>query len=128
VATQPLTLNLGGQLDVKEFMPYCAQSLSFDLILGIEWLRKWNLRINWKSNPLIVRDHEQNCNVCLSTQNSSKQLPNYVLTSKQLKRDAIKGRPVSLVQMYHVGTRGYTEGSVSLEYANNEKISSPIGN
>jgi hypothetical protein len=36
VATQPVTLNLGGQLDVKELIPYCAQSLPFDRILGLE--------------------------------------------------------------------------------------------
>jgi hypothetical protein len=53
---------------------------------------------------LIVRDHERKCNVCLSIQNSSKQLPNYVITSKQLKRDARKGRPVYLVEMHHVRT------------------------
>jgi hypothetical protein len=59
VATQPVTLNLGGQLDVKDLMPDCAQYLPLDLILGIEWLRKWNRLINWKSNTLIVLDHEQ---------------------------------------------------------------------
>jgi predicted aspartyl protease len=93
VAKQPVTLNLVGQLDVKEVMNYCAQSLPFDLILGLEWLRKWNPRINWKSDTLIFRDHERKCDVCLSTQNSSKQIPNYLITSKQLKLDARKGRP-----------------------------------
>jgi hypothetical protein len=128
VATQPVTLNLGGQFDVKELMPYCAQSITFDIILGIWRIRKWNPRINWKSNTLIDRDHEQKCNVCLSTQNSSKQLPNYVITIKQLKRDACKDRPVYLVPMHHVRTRGSTEGSASLEYATNEEIISPLGN
>jgi hypothetical protein len=108
-------------------MPYCAQSHPFNLILGLEWLRKWNPRINWKSSTLIVRDHEQNCIVCLSGQKSPKQ-PNYVITSKQLKRDARKGRPVYLVQLYHVGLRGSTEGSASIEYATIEDISSPLGN
>jgi hypothetical protein len=123
-----VTLNLGGQLDVKEFMPCCAQSPPLDLILGNEWLRKWNPRIKWKSNTLIVRDHERECNVCLSPQNGSKQLPNYVITRRQLKRDARNGRPVYLVQMHHVGRRGSTEGSASLEYATNDEISSPLGN
>jgi hypothetical protein len=51
-----------------------------------------------------------------------------VITSKQLKRDARKGRPVYLVQLYRVGTKGSTEGSASIEYDTNEDISSPIGN
>jgi hypothetical protein len=57
-----------------------------------------------------------------------KQLSNYLITSKELKRDARKSRPVYLDQMLHVGTRGSTEGSASLEYATNEEISSPLGN
>jgi hypothetical protein len=84
--------------------------------------------VNWKLNMLIIRDYERKCNVFLSIQNRSKQLPNYFITSKQLKRDAHKGRPVYLVQMHHVGTRGSAEGSASLEYATNEEISSPLGN
>jgi hypothetical protein len=51
-----------------------------------------------------------------------------VITSKQLKREARKSRPVYLDQMLHVGKRGSTEGSASLVYATNEEISSPLGN
>jgi hypothetical protein len=35
VATQPVTLNLSGQLDIKELMNYFAQSLHFNIIFGI---------------------------------------------------------------------------------------------
>jgi hypothetical protein len=42
VVTQPLILNLGGQLDGKGLKPYIAESPPFDLILVIEWLRKYN--------------------------------------------------------------------------------------
>jgi hypothetical protein len=55
VVTQPLTLNLGGQLDCKGFKPCIVESLPFDLILGLEWLRKYNPRINWKSEPADLR-------------------------------------------------------------------------
>jgi hypothetical protein len=123
-----VTLNLGGQLDVNELIPYCAKYLRFDQTLGIEWLRKWNPRINWKLNTLIVRDHERKRIVFLSPQHSSKQLPNYVIKIRQLKRDSRKGRPVYVVQMHYLGTRGSTEGSTLLEFATNEEINSPLGN
>jgi hypothetical protein len=50
-----------------------------------------------------------------------------MITIKQLKRNARKGRPVYLVQMHHVGTRDSSEGSASLEYAANAEIISTLG-
>jgi hypothetical protein len=102
VVTQPLTLNLGGQLDSKGQKPYIAESLPFDLILGLEWLRKYNPRINWKSDTLLIYDSSKRRCVRLSAQKSSMSTPNYVITPKQLKRSARKGVMVLLVQLHHV--------------------------
>jgi Aspartyl protease len=71
VVTQPLTFNLGGQLDCKGLKPYIAESLPFDLILGLEWLRKYNPRINWKSDTLLFYDSSKRRCVRLSAQKSS---------------------------------------------------------
>jgi transposase InsO family protein len=114
VVKQPLTLNLGGQLDCEGLTPYCAESLPFDLILGLEWLRKYNPRINWKSDTLLVYDNSQRRCVHISAQKSSMHVPNYVITPKQLKRSARKGATVFLVQLHHVGMRGPTRESASV--------------
>jgi hypothetical protein len=68
VVTQPLTLNLSGRLDCKGLKPYIAESLPFDLILGLEWLRKYNPRINWKGDTLLIYNSSQGRCVRLSAQ------------------------------------------------------------
>jgi hypothetical protein len=97
VVTQPLILNLGGHLEGKGLKPYVAESPPFDLILGIEWLRKYNPGIKRKSDTLPTFDGSRRRFVCLLAQSLSINTPNYVLPPKQLKLSAQKGATVFLV-------------------------------
>ena len=89
VVGHPIALDLGGQLTC-ELKPYCAQSLPYDLILGKEWLRMLNSRINWKNDTLLVFDPVSQKVVRLAAQDAEKHIPPHVITATQLKRRARK--------------------------------------
>ena len=102
VVGHPIALDLGGQLTC-ELKPYCAQSLPYDLILGKEWLRMWNPRINWKNETLLVFDPVSQKVVRLAAQDAEKHIPPHVITATQLKRRARKGIPIYVVQINNIG-------------------------
>jgi hypothetical protein len=98
----PIALDLGGPLTF-ELKPYCAHSFPYDLILVKEWLRKWNTRINWKNDALLVFDPASLKVVCLAAQDAEKNTPPQVITATQLKRRARKGIPGFVVKLNNIG-------------------------
>jgi hypothetical protein len=97
-----IALDLGGQLTC-ELKPYCVISLPYDLILGKEWIRMWNPRINWKNDTLLVFDPASQKVVRLAAQDAQKHISTQVITATQLKRRARKGIPVYFVQINNIG-------------------------
>jgi hypothetical protein len=122
VVTQPLILNLSGQLDGKGVKPYIAEYPPFDLIIGIDWLRKYNPGIKWKSDTLPIFDGSRRRSVRFFAQSSSTISPNYVILPKQLKISAQKGATVFLAQLHLVGMGDSARLTVSVGKATSRNV------
>jgi len=90
-----LTVRIGeAKLVVR---PYVVDMIAYDLILGKVWLSEVNPRINWEINRMLLSIDGKP--VTLDAEAPEKEeLPEYILSSTQFKRLAVKSKR----KIYHV--------------------------
>jgi Retroviral aspartyl protease len=73
-----------------EIQPYISHAVAYDLILGMDWLCRYNPHINWQRNRLILYNTSTRRRCIIEATDVTTKRPDYLVSAKQIARLAQK--------------------------------------
>jgi gag-polyprotein putative aspartyl protease len=94
----PLTVEIGDNVR-HEIQPYISHAVSYDLILGMDWLSRYNPHINWQRNRLILYNTSTRRRCIIEATDVTTKRPGYLVSAKQIARLAKQKLPTYILHM-----------------------------
>jgi hypothetical protein len=94
----PLTMELGDNVR-HEIQPYLSHALAYELILGMDWLYRYNPHINWQRNRLILYNTSTRRRCIIEPTDVATKRPDYLVSAKHIPRLAKKTLPTYIPHM-----------------------------
>jgi hypothetical protein len=120
--TTPLTVEFGDNVRLV-IQPCISHAVVYGLIMGIDWLYKYNPHINWRRNRCFSYNTSTRGQCIIQATDFTTNRPDYVVSAKQIARIAEKKLPTSILLMRETDNALPEDSDC---YPNNKPVTDPV--